>query len=310
MKFPCALHLIVVAGCGSVSEEVVPPLDAAIDGAADADGQDTATDAAVEGLPFAIGSIRAATSPQRLSLLTFENQAHVSEAIFETGAEPAFDIVEQRLVATGTAEVRLHITLDPPHGSFNRTLVTAPFLGSEEPSDFDCEGDVRCTTTAPLPESVPASGALTAGRYRIWLLDEESGAPVVCDHPTPNEAACTIVGVIGHTYRVVVSADGFRDLWDWSTSSFGDRVNAVGGPYTGAPRVDLFRSICTERQGFGTSTVCRHVQNFIAVHAIDTARIELAPMTIGLAVGTQISSSTGPAVVWDLGNDDVPGPDF
>ena len=107
------------------------------------------------------------------------------------------------------------------------------------------------------------------------------------------------------SYRVVVTGDGFGDLWDWSTEVFTDFNNVF--EYTGGPILNAFYTLCSQREEQPPSVVCTQTQDHAVIRAIDTARIDFAPFELRLTTNSRTVVATSEAVVWDLGNDDLPG---
>ena len=306
--FPLAL----LTACGAVASE--PSSDDT--GAPDRNTIDfddvgvdpTLPEPATPDAPLIIDAPRAATTAHSLFLTSIHDHGKVVSLV-AGGAEPAVDVVEQRIVTTGDEPVELELAIAPPSGTFSRVIASDTIQATYPVVErVLCETgsiatfDPRCETATPVPSSTPTSGAITASRWRLWVMDEQTGAAVDGCSAVGTELACTLPGRAVASYRIVASVDGVAQLWGRPAAA---GVRTLGGKeFTGATQPQYQ---CWDWETSGTSLYCRTRYDFTRYTAIDQASIELDPLRVTITADGFVSTHESPALAWDGGNDDLPG---
>jgi hypothetical protein len=266
-------------------------------------------------LPFLIEAPRAATSSDSLFTMTFDN-APIDEVVQSAGRR-RIDVVEQKIVTINASEIQLTIELAPPTGSYMRTLVSDTLRnGGTYTDQVLCESnniatyDPRCETAAPVAREMPSTGPITAASWTLTVFDEVTGFVVTsCISPAANKLTCVLPPRASAGYRIIASADGFADLWDANASPAFGPYAAAGQSFFGgwAPQPDWQ---CWDWRVSGSSMWCAARYEFVRFTAIDRARLDFDPITLRLSADGGTVAMATPALSWDPGNDDVPGPNY
>lgn len=226
------------------------------------------------------------------------------------------DVVEQKIVSATAEEIQLVLELAPPTGTYSRVLVTDAIQNGGTYADrVLCESnniatyDPRCESAAPVARELPSSGPITTSKWTLTVVDEVTGTPLSsCISPGANKLTCVLPARASASYRIIASAYGFADLWDGSVGF---------GPFamSGTPFVGSFATQsewrCWDFPYSGSSVYCGARYEYIRYTAIDRARLDFDPISIRItANGNAAASMATPALTWDAGNDDVPGPTY
>lgn len=262
--------------------------------------------------PLLVDAPRAATTPGSLFSMTFATGAPIADIVDAT-ERMRIDVIEQKIVTVTDQDVQLSVELAMPTGSYTRTLVSDTVRnGGTYVDHVLCESnniatyDPRCETTPPVARELPSTGALTASRWKLTVVDDVTGAPLAsCITPAANRVTCVLPGRASASYRIIASAHGFADLWDGS-AGFGPYA-MVGVPFFGAvaPQSDW---LCWDWRVSGTSMWCAARYEFVRFTAIDRARLDFDPITVRITANGSAVALATPALSWDPGNDDLPGP--
>ncbi|HVK85320.1 MAG TPA: hypothetical protein VM513_14480 [Kofleriaceae bacterium] len=310
------LPLALLTACGAVASD--PSSDDL--GAPDRDTLDfedvgvepTLPEPPAPGSPLIIDAPRAATTARSLFLSSVHDHDKVVSLV-GGGAEPAVDVLEQRIVTTGAEPVTLELSIAPPSGTFSRVIASDAIQATYPVVErVLCETgsiatfDPKCDRKTPQPASTSMSGAITAARWRLWVMDEATGASVEGCSAIGTQLACTLPGRAVATYRIVASVDSVAQLWGNATTAAGVRALA-GKEFTGATEPQYQ---CWDWEVSGTSLYCRTRYDFTRYTAIDHASIELDPLRVTITAGGVESTHESAALAWDGGDDDLPGAQY
>ncbi|MBA3452877.1 MAG: hypothetical protein H0T42_07290 [Deltaproteobacteria bacterium] len=262
--------------------------------------------------PLLIDAPRAATTAGSLFAMTFAAGAPIGD-ILDPTERTRIDVIEQKFVTVTDQDIELSVELAPPTGSYTRTLVSDTLRNGGTFTDHVlCESnnittyDPRCETATPLARELPSFGPLTAARWKLTVVDDVTGVPLAsCITPGTNTIRCVLPGRASASYRIIASAHGFADLWDGS-AGFGPFAMA-GIPFFGAfaPQSDW---LCWDWRVSGTSMWCAARYEYVRFTAIDRARLDFDPITVRITANGSALAMASPALSWDPGNDDLPGP--
>jgi hypothetical protein len=258
--------------------------------------------------PLVIDAPRAATTARSLFQISLGDHARIVSLV-GGGAEPLIDVVEQRVVTKDAEPVALDISIAPPTGTFSRVISSDAIRDVYGVTDHVlCENgniatyDPKCETVTPTPASTPTNGAITAARWRLWVMDEQTGAAVDGCSAIGTQLSCTLPGRAAASYRVVASVDGVGELWGGTGAA---AVGAIAGEaFTGATAPQYQ---CWDWMVSGSALYCQVYWKFTRYTAIDRATIDLDPIHIELTAGGITSAADSPALTWDGGDDDLPG---
>jgi hypothetical protein len=297
------LSASLATACGAVADDPEPTGTRTDHG--ELDYGVSLDDTAAPESPLVIDAPRAAATARSLFQISLGDHASVV-ALVGGGAEPQVDVVEQRIVTKDAEPVALDISIAAPTGTFSRVIASDAIREQYQILErVVCEnGDIatydpRCETTAPMPTSTPANGAITALRWRLWVRDEQTGATVDGCSAIGTELGCTLPGRAAAVYRVIASVDGVADLWGGTMAATVGSLAGTG--FTGATHPQ-YR--CTDWE---TNGDCRLYWKFTRYTAIDRATLDLDPIHIELTAGGVTSAADSPALTWDGGDDDLPG---
>ncbi len=328
MKATTLVSLLFVTACGNVMDQPSEPMeDGSIDPSIDADPGVDAPAPQEDGgmpepdappppppeLPFLTEPPRAATTPASLFSVSFAN-AEIRNVVGETSLEARYDILEQRIVTNVADPINVTISVSAPAGVYARTIATDTTHNSPQPigpivtcSDhgtffFD---KPECNTAPPPKSATPASGAITRGRWKLSLVNEATNTKVTgCITNSTYSITCALPAGAGVAYKVMLSADGFADLWN-GTAGLTDTV-LDGKRFSGL--LGDFAFQCSEPLGLvGAYEYCYAHWVFNRFTGIDAAALAFDAMTVTLSAAgaTKLFAST--AMTWDAGNDDLPG---
>jgi len=308
-----ALFLATPTACGAV-------VDPSEDGAPTSGGPEVPEPPADGHLPPAappallIEAPRAATTPGSLFAMTFEVGAPI-ENLVSPLATARYDVVEQKLVAISDREIPLVVELAPPTGSYTRVLVSDAIKNGGPRVEYVlCESnnvatfDPRCETATPAPREAPSTGLLTAAQWTLTLVDDVTGVPLPgCISTRANQLGCVLPARAGASYRILASASGFADLWDGSAGFGAFAISGAGFVGAHAAQSDWQ---CSDWYNSGSAFYCRVTNEYVRFTAIDRARLDFDPITVRITANAGSTAMATPALIWDAGNDDVPGPNF
>jgi hypothetical protein len=258
--------------------------------------------------PLLIDAPRAATTARSLFQLSLRDHASMV-ALVGVGGEPQVDVVEQRIVTKHAEPVALDISMTPPSGTFSRIIASDAIREQYQVLDHVlCKNgniatyDPKCETALPVPVATPTSGALTAARWRVWVMDEQTGAAVDGCSAIGTQLSCTLPGRAVASYRIVGSVDSVAELWGGPGAAAVGSL--AGNVFTGATQLQYQ---CWDWSVSGPLVYCEVYWRFTRYAAIKHASLELDPMHIELAADGIASSGDSPALGWDGGIDDLPG---
>ncbi len=265
-------------------------------------------------LPFLTEAPVAATTPASLFSVSFAN-AEIRNVVGEISAEARYDILQQRIVTKVDAPITVTIGVTAPAGVYARTIATDTTHNSSQPigpqvtcSDhgvfrFDLP---ECNTAPPPKSATPASGAITRGRWKLSLVNEATNAKVSgCIANTTYSITCSIPAGVGTAYKVMLSADGFADLWN-GAAGLTDTV-LDGKRFTGVIQDLEFQCDPSLYEGVGAYEYCYAHWVFNRFTGIDAAALSFDPMTVTLTAAGATKQFSSAALTWDAGNDDLPG---
>lgn len=311
-KLTQILSLLVMAACGDVASEEPtqePPAGATREtGELDLGMDPTAPEEPVVESPFIIDAPRAATTSNSLFQTTVRDHARVV-ALVTSSSEPLIDVLEQRIVTKHADPVAISIDLAPPVGDFARVISSDVFRAQYATVERTlCESnnvatfDPKCETATPAPSSHAAGAAITASRWRVWVMNEETGVAVPGCSAIGTHLACTLPGRAVAPYRIVASVDGVSELW--GTGGMPGVRTLDGKSFTGTTTTEYQ---CTDWESTATSNYCRVHWVFTRYTGIDRAGIELEPMRVTISAGDVTSTHESAALTWDSGDADLPG---
>lgn len=254
---------------------------------------------------------RAASTPGSLFAMTFDSGAPIEDVVAQE-ARGRIDVVEQTITTVRDEEIHLVVELAPPTGTYSRTLVSDVMTNNAPHTDYVlCEQhnvetfDPRCESTRPAPREQPTTGAITTSKWNVTVLDEVTGIPLgSCIGSGVNKVTCSLPARAAARYRIIASAHGFANLWDGS-SGFGPfTIGGVGfvGGYSA-----LSEWQCWDWASTPNAFYCANRYEFTRFTAIDRARLDFDPITIRITANGSTLAMATPALIWDAGNDDVPG---
>ena len=262
-------------------------------------------------LPLRIEAPHAATTPGSLFAMTFEAGSRIEDVIAPQ-ERARIDVVEQTIVTVSDQEVQLVVELAPPTGSYSRTLVSDALRNGGTYADrvlceFDdiWQDDPRCESAAPAARELPSNGPITAAQWKLTVVDDVTGTSISgCVASGPNQLSCVLPARATATYRIVASAYGFANLWDGS-AGFGSYAMAGTG-FVGA-HAPQSEWQCWDFPTAGLAVYCGARYEFIRFTALDRARLDFDPITVRITANGSTAAMATPALIWDAGNDDVPG---
>ncbi|MFN0251271.1 MAG: hypothetical protein ACKV2T_30630 [Kofleriaceae bacterium] len=265
-------------------------------------------------LPFLTEMPQAATSATSLFAVSFAT-GEIRNVVGETSTEARYDIVEQRIVTKVDEPINVTITVGTPAGIYARTISTDTTRNSPAPIGptvvCSTNGVFRfdlpeCNTAPPPKSATPASGAITRGRWRLSLVHEATHTTVGgCIANNTFSITCALPAMAGDAYKVVVSADGFADLWN-GTAGMTDTV-LDGKRFTGVIQDLEFQCDPSLYEAEGNREYCYGHWVYNRFTGIDTAALSFDPMTITIAASGASKQFATAAITWDAGNDDLPG---
>lgn len=260
--------------------------------------------------PLLIDAPLAATTPGSLFAMTFAAQSPIVDVIVPE-QRTRIDVLEQKFVTATDEEIHLVLELARPTGTFSRVLVSDALQNGGTYTDRVLCGtgqiatfDPRCEPGEPVKREMPITGPITTSQWKLTLIEDSTRQPVGSCISTPNKLSCALPARAGVSYRIMVSAYGFADLWDGS-AGFGPYV--LGNvPFAGA-YASQAEWKCTSFAIVGSSTYCAGRHELVRFTAIDRARLDFDPITVRITANGSVASMPSPALTWDPGNDDVPG---
>jgi hypothetical protein len=247
--------------------------------------------------PVRIEPPMAATTPRSLSAWTFAQDVAFSELV-RSNPQFAVDVLEQRIVTQSDHELALSIVLIPPVGSYARQLVSDGFVSQYIEDGRSCS-QLGPNCLAPLTSTIfPASGPLAA-RWRLTVVEDATNAPIDGCSSTEYRLDCTLPAGASAAYRVIVSTYGLEQLWD-GTTNLQELYT-----FTGAPLENEVRCIDPNDPA---GTACTRFNVIFRFKAMDRARLTFEPIEIAITADGRTLTSTSPALTWDAGDEDLPGP--
>lgn len=319
--------LLFVSACGNIVDPPSDPGDdSIINPASDADRGDAPSpgeDAGVPEpdapppppeLPFLTEAPQAATTAASLFSISFAN-AEVRNVVGETSPEARYDILEQRIVTKTAEPINVTVSIGQPTGVYARTIATDTTRNSPSPigPTVTCatNGVFRfdlpeCNTAPPPKSATPASGAITQARWKLALVHEATNTKVTgCIANTTYSITCALPAGAGTAYKVMLSADGFAQLWN-GTAGLTDTV-LDGKRFTGVIGALEFQCEPSLYEAEGNYEYCYAHWVYNRFTGIDAAALSFDPMTITIAASGASEQFTTPTMTWDAGNDDLPG---
>ncbi len=254
---------------------------------------------------------RAATTPGSLFAMTFASGAPIENLVVQE-QRGRIDVVEQTFTTVRAEEIQLAVELAAPTGTYSRTLVSDVLKNNVPFGDrVLCESfsvatyDPRCESALPSSREMPGTGAISTSKWNVTVLDSVTGIALgTCTGAGVNKVTCVLPARAGASYQIIASAHGFANLWDGSPSL---------GPYT-VGTTNFVGAYATQSEWqcwdfptSGNSVYCGGRYEFIRFTAIDRARLDFDPITIRITAHGSTTAMATPALIWDAGNDDVPG---
>ena len=325
--------LVLLTACGNIIDPTNPTTDPtgdhgldAIDGidlgAGDGGGSDGGTGSDTTPpppmLPFVIQAPQAATSVTSLFHSTFAN-SEIRDVVLSESAAARFAILEQHLVTKIDSPIEVTLSITPPAGTFARAVATDTVLANADVTlshtlcgyngiDY---GEPVCNTVPPPKSISPASGAITAARYNVQLIDDANGEPVAgCIASGTFGLTCVLPARAGAAYTLRLSGDGFAQLWNGfsglaDTTLDGARMSGV---------IQAHEFMCAPAAYYSDSFThkdwCDAYYVYNRYTGIDAASLSFAPMTVTISAAGATEALTSPALTWDAGNDDLPGANY
>ncbi|MDX2092217.1 MAG: hypothetical protein SFX73_30405 [Kofleriaceae bacterium] len=307
------LSLVLMTACGAVTqlEEPSPPPTGALPtetGDLEAGIDPNGRSQPIAEAPLLFDVPQAATTSASLFRMSVRDHAR-RVSLIGSGAEPQIDVLEQRIVTKDAAPVDLMIDVAPPAGTFSRVIasdvIRAQYAVAER---VLCESngfgtfDPRCESATPVASTSPSAGTISASRWRLWVMDEQTGAAITGCSVLGTHLACTLPARAAATYRIVVSVDGLSELWG-APAMPGVRT-LDGATFTGATER---QHQCWDWEHTATATYCRTRWDFTRYTAVDRVGIELEPLRLTIGADDFVSADDSPALTWDSGDADLPG---
>lgn len=308
-----SLLLLTTAACGQVvgpdDPAGTPDPTSADAGVEDAPAEDAPDDSAPPPTPspLVVEAPAAATTPDSLFMMSFAADSMISSLVAPDERD-RIDVLQQRFVTRTDQPIELVVEVMPPTGTYARTIVSDTIQGGLWIEEYvPCHvgsTDPRCSTTVPSAHVLPASGAIMASRWRLRVVDAETGAAIAgCVDSVPGRVTCQLPAREGASYRVVASAWGFEELWNGTAIEelrFGS--TSYNGSFMPEPEYRCFETMwmsgvnyCTKRYHYGR------------FNALDKARLDLDPIATTVTANGIATTLTSPALTWDAGDDDLPG---
>jgi len=254
----------------------------------------------------------AATTMGSLFSMGFDNGSPIENVVVQE-ERTRIDIVEQTITTVRAEEIHLVVELAPPTGTYARTLVSdALKVGGTHADRVLCESnniatyDPRCEAVTPAPRDMASAGAITTSKWKLTVLDAVTGVALGgCLDAGVNKVTCALPARADASYRVIASAHGFANLWDGNTSSGFGPFALAGQSFVGGFGPPEWQ--CWNFPTSGSSVYCGARYEFYRFTALDRARLEFDPITIRITANGSTTALATPALIWDAGNDDVPG---
>ncbi len=305
--------LLVTSACGVVVEPSGDPAPSSVGLTGDEPPTDRGDGEPVGPPPLTVSAPRAATTPGSLFAMTFAADSPIVDVIVPE-ARGRIDVLEQTIVATTDDEIHLVLELARPTGTYWRVLVSDALpTGLTYTDRVLCAAnniltyDPRCEPSAPASSEHARSGSITTAQWRLTLIDDSTHRPVGSCISGPNRLSCALPAKAGASYQITVSAYGFADLWD-GTAGVGASTHG-GVPFAGA-FANMTEWRCTNFATSGSYQYCGTRNEFVRFTALDRARLDFDPITVKITANGTVTAMPSPALSWDPGNDDVPGPTY
>lgn len=310
------LPVVLVAACGQVEGFEDPPIAPAPSPGDHADLDQIGIDPADRALPIPespllVDAPAAATTAASLFGMSVRDHARMVSLIDAT-ATPSTDILEQKVVTKTDAPVELVVELSAPRGTYARVISSSTIRNQYPTAErvLCATGqiatfDPRCERATPAPHTTPSAGPIAASRWRVWVMDAQTGAAVTGCEVLGTRLACTLPGRAVAGYRIMASANGFIELWGLPSNP---SVRSLDGrEFAGATDRE---HMCWDMAPVGSNTYCLTRYDYTRYTAIDRAVLELEPISVTITANGITATQDSPALAWDSGDDDLPGAEY
>jgi hypothetical protein len=180
----------------------------------------------------------------------------------------------------------------------------------------------ECLGDAPIePVDSPVTGTLSSGAWVVSLTDD-AGVAIACETTPGMTARCSIPprGASPVTYRVTAAVRELTQLQPFFGATYGE-FTSLGLTFTGkAPTTFSRCKFFGYYHGpYSTTKKCTVRRDYVYIEALDQASATFG--ALGLRAKSSPSSTIAPttppstpasialpAIAWNAGNDDLPGP--
>jgi len=273
--------------------------------------------------PLEVGAFAPAAGTDSLFVMNLLADSPISTLLPNVwGGYVSPRLAVQRIVQYSAEPVVVEAaTTQPATGTFSKSVVSGYVMTGTAYGTI-C-GSTTCVDNTPaLATAIDSSGSLTNMSRSTYVIDEVTGnvmPPFTASHIViPGRGASEAP----HAYTLVVTTNGIPELSPSSAPAFAE-YSLLGLAYTGtAPGATVnvcngWFEKCTQ---YGCFTQCSGVTKYTPITALDKARIDLMPFAIDFRTAARdgltavapphIPSDVFvvPAMSWDAGDDDLPGP--
>jgi hypothetical protein len=270
--------------------------------------------------PVLVGAPQAATALGSLQTFTLAADSPVSRVI---NAGVPVRVLDARISHQTAEPVTVQFEIAIPTAGFTKTVVNDLVPQTSTVS-------IYCGTTPGDPVDPVTTGPVTTGNWTVQVLDTRTGVPAQECAIAGRKVTCTLPGrPLGQPAKELTAellVNGILELRPANSGTIGE-FSFDGRNYTGleaAPtRFRCDHLVGTTLDGETTHT-CTQLTTFSKLAALDHARLEIAgpAMTLQTAIprsvelpGTALEpapyvpggSLAGHAMLWDSGDDDLPG---
>ncbi len=259
--------------------------------------------------PLVVESVVAATTPRALFAMSLTTSSPVADVI-RTDELPV-DIVAQRLITRTDQALRVSVELTPPTGVYSRTVVRDYTLEYTVDGEVPCKYNGVVIAGPPCPDwnpvfiETPSAGPIRSARWTLAMIDEMTSTPIETCIELEHRIDC-VLPARASAYRIVVSANGFEDLWN-GTAGVGEQLHHgaqfTGTVATGPDKRCTYWKFVGELGEYG---YCMRYDVFLGFQALDRARLDFDPISLTVTTDGVSIRSQSSALSWDGGDDDLP----
>lgn len=266
--------------------------------------------------PLQIDAFGPAVGSGSLLAMNLPANSPISWLLWERGWS---QLAVQRIVQYTTEPIVIEMKIpDPATGTFSKAVVSG-YIEAGTGAGTLC-GSAGCADAAPAAATYSESTGAISGLSRQLAVIDEAGSDVpIFDSRVviPGRAASEPP----RAYSIVVYVSSIPELRPSNASYFAE-MTLLGLTYTGTMGTTLnvcngYFEKCTQ---YGCYEMCSGVTKYTPIAALDKARIDLAPFTVDVRTSPRSgapavtpgyvpsSAFVVPAITWDAGDDDLPGP--